>query len=180
MWNLQLLVAVRTLRVWYKLTQLLKYIIYAIFFVRECHHCISNCSHRCLTQPFATQQLSTHFSISLEKNVCFCSFEPKIKKQCWSLEAVCGRLVNISKSTAMLLEPKCDQVALWRCCGGAGLQQRHHVLSVRVAFGRQRHQLVRLREDDHRVRGACGRWRTRPDEAPSLAARPLPLELCKT
>lgn len=85
------------------------------FFVRECHHCISNCSHRCLTsQPFATQQLSTHFSISLEKNVCFCSFEPKIKNQCWSLEAVCGRLVNISKSTAMLLEPKCDQVALWR------------------------------------------------------------------
>lgn len=35
MWNLQLLVAVRTLRVWYKLTQLLKYIIYAIFFCQN-------------------------------------------------------------------------------------------------------------------------------------------------
>lgn len=60
---------------------------------------------------------------------------------------VCGYFVNIHiKSTVMLLQSTaCD----------APLQQRHHVLSVRVALGRHGDQLVRLRENDHRVRGAC-------------------------
>lgn len=85
MWNLQVLVAVRTLRVWYKLTQLLKYIIYALFFLSEnvitaFQTVHTGVSHHSLSQLNNFQPISTHFSISLEKNVCFCSFEPKIKK----------------------------------------------------------------------------------------------------
>lgn len=51
----------------------------------------------------------------------------------------------------------CDAAAVdsERCCATAALQQRHHVLSVCVALGCHGDQLVRLRENDHRVCGAC-------------------------
>lgn len=82
MWNLQLLVAVRTLRVWYKLTQLLKYIIYAIFFCQR----MSSLHFKLFTPvshitTFRNSTTFNPFQHFFGKKCCcfFCSFEPKIK-----------------------------------------------------------------------------------------------------
>lgn len=48
------------------------------------------------------------------------------------------------------------QRAVWGVYSNGRLQQRHHVVSVSVAFRRHGHQLVWLRENDHRV---CGAWK---------------------
>lgn len=109
-----------------------------------------------VSQRFTTRQLSTIPAFLWKSFSFFCSFQPQIKTSVdrWN-----------ESDSSILPRP------LW-CCfnqklGGAvvkaGLQQRHHVLSVCVALGRQRHQLVRLREDDHWVRRACRRWRRRVD-----------------
>lgn len=105
--------------VWYKQTQLLKYIIYTSFFFSSFFFFgqrTSSLHLKAFTPASRIKQTkrilshlsspSTHLGIALEKKVVFLQFWTKNKKsQCWSLEEVCGGLVNFSQSAVATAAP---------------------------------------------------------------------------